>query len=497
MSKLAAAVDSSTSSTKLEVYDASGKAIFSEFKEHATICTNPGWSENDPEEIFSNLLDLMKKAKKDLASDQFSQIDCLGICNQRETVVAWRKSTSKCLYNAVLWCDGRTSTLCEDLIDQKNGDRDFFKKITGLPISPYFSAFKIAWLLKNSDEVKKAHDEDDLCIGNINTWILWKLTEGKKFLTDCSNASRTFLMDIQSLEYSEELLSQFGIKKTCLPEIKPTFDEFGLISLEDSCFSHIPICCMLGDQQSATIGHGLLLPGSVKNTYGTGAFLMANTGDKVILDCPGLVASVLYQEKGKSAVYCLEGAIECGANILNWMKNSMHIFEDFGTINEEIPKSTQGLYFLSAFQGLYSPFWEPKAQSLIYGCTLHTKPGHLFRAALEGIAYRTKDCIKELQKAVEIKDLLVDGGMTRSQFLLEFQQSILGIQVKKSDNPNCTVYGAAIGAACFHRQTPLADNPFAEKEETQLSGKWELEDEYEFWRELCQTSIQLSKKKNK
>lgn len=481
-------IDSSTSSSKVEIYSTQGKLVFSAMKEHEIISPQPGWAENDPNQLIINLYDLLESSK-----ESGKAVKTIGICNQRETIVVWRRSTSELLNNAVLWCDTRTKDICEKLVEKYGRNRDHFKKITGLPISTYFSAFKIRWLLDNSPSVKKAYDEDDVCFGNVNTWLLWNLTQGQKFLTDVSNACRTFLMDLSTLDYSESLLDEFGIKRSTLPDIIPTFAEFGTVSIEKGGLKGTSINCMFGDQQAATFGHGIITPGRAKNTYGTGAFLLVNTGTKLITDCPGIIASVYYQVEGQPATYCLEGAIECGANVLNWMKDSMNIFSDFTEINKNIPKDPSGVYFLPAFGGLFSPFWENSAGSIIFGSTLHTRPGDLFRAALEGVAYRTKDCISVLNRLVEIKELVVDGGITRSQFILEFQQKIIGIKVLLSDNHNCTVFGAALGAGISKGLITIEDVPplISGQQEITPSGQWNLSDNYGLWKELCKASISL------
>lgn len=493
MKQLSVAIDASTSSVKLEVYDTAGKALASFMKEHPTISEHSGWSENDPKLLLAHLHELATRAKQAV---DLSQVGCLGITNQRETIVPWKKSTGQPLYNAILWCDGRTAQICQRIIDKHGGDHDCFRKITGLPVSTYFSAFKILWLLENVPEVKAAHEADDLCIGTINTWVLYSLTQGKVFATDCSNASRTFLMDLKTLQYSDALLNEFGIKKNCLPEIFPTHYEFGQITCPMTHLAGVPVTCMIGDQQSATFGHGLLTPGLAKNTYGTGAFLMINTGSQLILDSPGLVTSVFYQKENQPVQYCLEGAIECGANIINWLRDSLHLYDDLKKINQEIPKEPTDVFFLPCFGGLYSPFWENNARSLLVGATLHTKPAHIFRATLEGICYRTKDCLEALGDRFTLTELVVDGGVTNSNFLLEFQQFLLPeVPLKIANNPNCTVLGAALGAmlhAGLIKEQNLLQLISATKPLT-VSKNWVLEDRYTDWKAVCKASIELGK----
>jgi glycerol kinase len=490
------AIDSSTSSNKVTlIADNCKDIVMTLTRDHAIVAPQPNWAENDAEAVVANLIDLIREAgeKVDLKS-----VRCIGITNQRETVVAWRKSDSKVLYNAVLWCDFRTREICERIIKLHDGNQDYFKPITGLPISTYFSAFKMLWLLENIPHIKDAHEKGDLCFGNLNTWILWRFSQGKQFLTDCSNASRTFLMDLITLDYSEDLLKIFGIKRDSLPEIRPTMCNFGQITLPELNLTGVPVSCMLGDQQAATFGHGLLTPGLGKNTYGTGAFLMINTGSQLV-NCHGMVSSIFYQIEGQDPQYCIEGAIECGANVLNWLKDSMNQFDDFEKINTEIPKINPGVYFLPAVGGLFSPFWENDASSIIYGCTLHTKPSHLFRAALEGIAYRTKDCIECLKTDFPLKELVVDGGITRSDFLLEFQEELINIPLKVSNNPNCTIFGAGIGAAIQQKMLSLdkVSDVVEKKREITISGKWDLSSNYPLWKQLCESSIQLAKFKSK
>jgi glycerol kinase len=490
------AIDSSTSSTKLEIYGLDGKSMYTGIKEHQILSPQSGWAENDPQTTLDSLWELAAKANEKYPLCKASAI---GITNQRETIVAWKKSSGTVLNNAVLWCDARTTLICEEMIAKYQGNRNHFKKITGLPISTYFSAFKIKWLLENIPEVKSAHEASDVYFGNINTWILWNLTEGKVLATDTSNASRTFLMDLTTCDYSEELLKEFGIQRSSLPVIRPTFTNFGVVSSPKSFMSGVEVHCMIGDQQAATFGHGLLMPGLAKTTYGTGAFLMINTGTDVV-DSSGLVSSVYFQSEGSKPHYCLEGAIECGGNVLNWLKDSLKLFDDFSKINSEIPETNGGVYFVPAMGGLYSPFWENNAGSLLFGASFNTQPAHIFRATLEGIAYRTKDCLDSLASAtdhfgqpIKLTELLVDGGLTRSQFLLEFQQQVVGLPLKVTDNPNCTVLGAAMGAAVSKGLISLQDVSAIESIKTEVvtSGKWKLQENYSLWKKLCDAATQL------
>lgn len=312
------------------------------------------------------------------------------------------------------------------------GNADAFKPLTGLPISTYFSAFKIQWLLNNVEEIKAADEKGDVFFGTINTWVLYNLTGGKEFKTEPSNACRTFLMNLKKIDYEEELLKKFGIKRESLPKICPSFSEFGTVE-DFEGLKQLKVVSILGDQQASALGQGLTKPGKLKNTYGTGSFLLCNTGSKMHTEAEGLLGTVLAQLKNGEVLYALEGAIECGGNTINWMRDSLELFTGFGEMENQISKleSSEGIFFLPCFSGIYSPFWDVNAPSMVVGMTNRTTKSHLVRACMEGIAYRTRDCTEVLKKFIELKEIYVDGGLTKNAFFLKFQKEVLGIDLSK------------------------------------------------------------------
>lgn len=378
-----------------------------------------------------------------------SQVKTIGITNQRETCVAWDPITGEHLYNAIVWHDTRTLLIVDELIKKHSNNKDVFRKICGLPINTYFSAVKIKWMIENVDEIKNKLNTTGVYFGTVDSWIVFKLTGN--YYTDVTNASRTMLMNLSTLDWDDEMLEIFQIPKKSLPKILNSTDYYGKVN--EGFLKHIPITGVIGDQQSACMGH-LLNIGEVKNTYGTGSFLLMNTGEKIIQSEFGLLTTVLYSSNleggDKKALYALEGAIETAGSAIIWLKNNLKLFSEI----DQLPllfKSVEdsgGVVFVPAFSGLFSPYWDSTARGLLIGLTNHTQAGHILRAAYEAISFRTYEVIKSFEKesSINVKLLKVDGGLTNSDEFLQTQSNILAIDVERKKQKEMTIIGSAIVA---------------------------------------------------
>ena len=492
------ALDASTTSTTILLYTAAGKLIQRLSKEHKQIAPQPGWLEHDFDEVYKNLQEqavkLLEEASKTTgAKIEKSQVKGLGITNQRETVLAWSKTTGELLYNAVVWSDTRTTEVAE-AFKNEHGGQSAFKDKTGLPVSTYFTAFKIRWLLQNSEKVKESFEKKDVFFGNVNTYLIWKLTKGEVFATDPSNASRMYLMDIRTLKYDPKLLEIFGLTEDCLPEIRPNFGDFGTVSDETTGLEGIPILCSIGDQQSSALALG----GTAKITYGTGCFMIKNTGETPITDVPGIITTVIYTTSDGKTTYGLEAAVECGGSTINWLRNTLKLFTDYGEMEKSVSalENNGGVFFVPCFAGIYSPFWVDEAKSTLVGLTMNSKPENIIRACLEGICYRIKDCFVLMNKYGGEGDIYVDGGLTQNKFFLELQQAILkddGANIVKSGNPDPTPFGSFFGclvAKGVLGPTETGKMPFEAQEVKELEGFVTQHDE---WKKIIEFSCSYGK----
>ena len=445
--KFIAALDQGTTSTRCLIFDHEGKIISSAQKEHHQIFPLPGWVEHDPNEILTNALEVLKNAIALCKIDQ-RQIEALGITNQRETTVLWNKLTGKPYGNAIVWQDTRTEMICGRLISQ--GFEDLFRQKTGLPLATYFSGPKIKWLIENDGEIRKDLTTGNVLFGNIDSWLIWNLTGGVNggvHLTDVTNASRTLLMDLKNLDWDDGLLSILDIPKNILPEIKPSSFHFGDMVLDGKV---IPITGNLGDQQAALFGQVCFDPGNAKNTYGTGCFMLLNTGDKIIPSKHGLLTTVGYQINNENPVYCLEGSIAITGALVQWLRDNLGIIQNSKEI-EILAATVQdngGVYFVPAFSGLFAPYWKPDARGLIIGLTSFANKGHLARAALEATAFQTREVLDAMVKdsGVPLMNLKVDGGMVVNDLLMQFQTDILDVPVIRPTVTETTALGAAYAA---------------------------------------------------
>ncbi len=437
-------IDQGTTSSRAIVFTERGDKVAVAQQRIQQYYPQPGWVEHDPEDIWQSVVNTCQQAiaKAELTA---SDITAIGITNQRETTVLWDKSTGKTIHNAIVWQDRRTHDFCEKL--REEGYQDKIQQKTGLLLDPYFSATKIHWLLDNVSQAKQLLKNDQLCFGTIDSFLLWRLSEGKVHATDITNASRTMLFNIQQQTWDQELLDLFSIPESILPEVKSNCSDFAETSLFGGC---IPVLAMAGDQQSASIGQACIHPGMLKSTYGTGAFLLLNTGEKPLMSKHRLLTTVAYRING-TCHYALEGSIFSAASTINWLRDSLGLITD-ARESETLAASLEdnaGVYLIPAFAGLGAPYWRADVKAMLYGLSFATTKAHIVRAALEAVVYQTQDLINVMQEdgAESPLVLRVDGGMTKNQWLLQFLANVTGINVAKPNNVETTAWGVAALAA--------------------------------------------------
>jgi glycerol kinase len=442
-------IDQGTTSTRAMVFDARGRPIATGQLEHRQFFPQPGWVEHDALEIWRNTREVIGTALA-LADITRRDVEAVGITNQRETAVVWDRRTGTPIHRAIVWQDTRT----QDLVDRlaADGGVDRFKDVTGLPLATYFSATKISWLLDHVHGARAAAASGDLLFGTMDTWLLWNLTggpEGGVHATDVTNASRTLLMDLRTLEWSDDLLDAFDIPRAMLPRIRASSEVFGRI--EASNLLHdIPIAGILGDQQAATFGHAAFDKGESKNTYGTGNFLIVNTGEELVASSHGLISTVAYQVAGEAPRYALEGSIAVTGALVQWLRDSLGLLDSAAQI-EDLAKSVDnsgGVIIVPAFSGLFAPYWRPDARGAILGLTRFANRAHIARAALESVAFQSREVIDAAaaDTGVDISELKVDGGMVVNDLLLQLQADILGKPVVRPVVAETTALGAAYAA---------------------------------------------------
>ncbi len=452
MTKYVGAIDLGTTSNRFILFDKQGNIFESAQKEHKQIFPKPGWVEHDPIEIWNNtcwvIQEVMSKSK--VTSDQ---IDSIGITNQRETIVVWNKKTGEPYYNAIVWQCTRTDEMCKTLV-KKYGEA-FFHERTGLPVASYFSGPKIKWILDNVPETNRAAASGEALFGTIESWIIWWLTGGPQkgsHVTDITNASRTMLFNINTLDWDAKLLNAIGIPDSMTPQIKPSIDSdtWGTTMKNGPFKGCIPVCGALGDQQSALFGQTCFSKGEAKNTYGTGCFLLLNTGTQAVKSTHGLLTTIGYQINNEPAVYCLEGSIAIAGALVQWMRDNLGLIQNASEI-EELARTVDDngdVYFVPAFSGLFAPYWRSDARGIIAGLTRFANKGHIARAALEACAYQTRDITNAMNKdsGVDLKHLKVDGGMVLNELLMQFQADILDVPIIRPKVIETTALGAAYAA---------------------------------------------------
>ena len=447
--KYFAAIDQGTTSSRFIVFDNTGKIVVQEQQEFKQIITNEVSVEHNPLEIWESVINCISSVDKKF---DLSQLDSIGITNQRETTVAWSKSTGEPLYNAIVWQDTRTQDICDE-IKQINELKDNFLK-TGLPVATYFSLSKILWLLRNVNEVKKARERNDLCFGTIDSWLLYKLTG--KHVTDVTNASRTLLMDLNSLAWIDNILEYFKIPKESLPSIKPSFFNYGT---NKRILKNIPITAVLGDQQASLFGQNCIKPGDVKNTYGTGCFALTNTGTKIVKSNNGLLSTLAYQKEGDDPKYALEGSVSIAGAAVQWLRDNLNIINDSQDV-EALAMSVKDngdVYFVPAFSGLFSPHWDETARGVLVGLSRFSNKSHIARAVLESVAFQSYELLESMEKDIGVKfnSVNVDGGMVNNNLLMQFQSDIFDKKVISQKNKEITALGAGAASYLFINDLPL------------------------------------------
>ncbi|WP_375325575.1 glycerol kinase GlpK [Flagellimonas sp. GZD32] len=442
MNQYILALDQGTTSSRAVIFDKKGTIISIAQKEFTQIFPQPGWVEHDPDEIWSTQAGVAAEvvSKKGLKADQLAAI---GITNQRETVVVWDKNTGQPVYNAIVWQDKRTADYCDTL--KKDGKSVMIREKTGLVIDSYFSATKVKWILDHVEGAREKAEDGDLVLGTIDSWLIWKMTEGKLHITDVTNACRTMLFNINTMEWDDELLELFTIPKSMLPQVKQSSEVYGN-TCPNFFASKIPIAGIAGDQQAALFGQMCTQKGMVKNTYGTGCFMLMNIGEKPIISENNLLTTVAWKINGKTH-YALEGSIFIAGAVVQWLRDGLGIIKKSSQVEQLATSvdSSDGVYFVPAFAGLGAPHWNQHAQGTIFGLTRGSTDAHIARAALESIAYQTMDILKamEADSGISIKELRVDGGATVNDLLMQFQADVLNTTTVRPKIVETTVMGAA------------------------------------------------------
>jgi len=445
MSQYIGAVDQGTTSTRFMIFDHAGNVIAVHQLEHEQIYPQPGWVAHDAREIWARTQEVMQGALTQ-AGLTASDLAAIGVTNQRETTVVWDKTTGQPYHNALVWQDTRTDKICNELAQE--GGQDRFREKVGLPLATYFSGPKIRWLLEHVEGLRAAAERGDALFGNMDAWVIWNLTGGPHggvHVTDVTNASRTMLMNLKTLDWDEEMLRILGVPRQMLPEIRPSSDP-GVYGR----WNGVPVCGDLGDQQAATVGQACFEPGEAKNTYGTGCFMIMNTGSEIVPSKSGLLTTVAYQFADKPAVYALEGSIAIAGALVQWLRDNLRFF-DFSKHIEDYAKAVSdsgGIYIVPAFSGLFAPYWQSDARGVIVGLTRYITKNHISRAALEATAYQTREVLQAMERdsGVSLKTLKVDGGMVHNELLMQFQADILDVPVVRPKVAETTALGAAYAA---------------------------------------------------
>ncbi|GIV89547.1 MAG: glycerol kinase [Chloroflexus sp.] len=447
MAKYAAAIDQGTTSTRCMIFDHSGNVICYDQKEHEQIYPRPGWVEHSPDEIWERTQSVIRGAlsKGGLSA---SDIVAVGITNQRETTVVWNRKTGRPVYNAIVWQDTRTDQICNELA--ADGGQDRFRAKVGLPLATYFSGPKIRWILDNVPGAREAAEAGDVVFGNIDTFLTWWLTGGPNggvHVTDVTNASRTMLMNLETLDWDDEILSVMGIPRQMLPKIVPSSMVYGTAVGE---LAGVPVAGILGDQQAAMVGQTCFDVGEAKNTYGTGSFMLLNTGTKIVPSKSGLLTTVCYKFGDQPAVYALEGSIAITGALVQWLRDNLGLITTSAEVEAlaNLVEDNGGIYFVPAFSGLFAPYWRSDARGVIVGLTRYVNKGHLARAVLEATAYQTREVLDAMEQdsGVKLTALKVDGGMVYNNTLMQFQADILGVPVIRPKVAETTSLGAAYAA---------------------------------------------------
>jgi glycerol kinase len=447
MSTYIAAIDQGTTSTRCIIFDRNGRVICYDQKEHEQIYPRPGWVEHDPNQIWARTQEVVGGALRK-GGIAVPEIAAVGITNQRETAIVWERSTGRPYHNAIVWQDTRTDQICEELGAQ--GGQDRFRPQTGLPLATYFSGPKIRWMLDNVPGLRADAERGEAIFGTVDTFLTWWLTGGPNggvHVTDVTNASRTMLMNLATLDWDDAILAAIGIPRTMLPTIHSSSEVYGRAV---GALGGIPVAGLLGDQHAALMGQTCYTPGEAKNTYGTGCFMLLNTGERIIPSQSGLLTTLGYKLGGAPAVYALEGSIAIAGALVQWLRDNLGRGRDQAEVETlaQTVADNGGIYFVPAFSGLYAPYWRSDARGAIVGMTRYVNRGHLARAALEATAYQTREVLDAMERdsGVTLRALKVDGGMVHNTTLMQFQADILGVPVVRPTIAETTALGAAYAA---------------------------------------------------
>ncbi|GAA5152766.1 glycerol kinase GlpK [Nocardioides marinquilinus] len=450
MADYVGAIDQGTTSTRFMIFDHGGNEVGKHQLEHEQILPKAGWVEHDPTEIWERTSSVIQSALRS-AGLQGSDLAALGITNQRETTVIWDKNTGKPYYNAIVWQDTRTDRIATAL--ERDGHGDTIRHKAGLPPAPYFSGGKIKWIFENVDGVREAAEKGDAVFGNTDSWLMWHLTGGKDggiHITDVTNASRTMLMNLETLDWDDELLEIFGIPRQMLPEIRSCSEQYGTTLANGPLGAEVPLSGILGDQQAATVGQACFDPGEAKNTYGTGNFMLLNTGTEIVRSKAGLLTTPCYKFGDQDCVYALEGSIAVTGSAVQWLRDQLGIISG-ASQSESLAKQVEdngGVFFVPAFSGLFAPYWRSDARGAIVGLSRYNTNAHLARATLEAICYQSRDVAEAMEKdsGVKLEVLKVDGGVTANELCMQIQADVLGVPVSRPVVAETTALGAAYAA---------------------------------------------------
>jgi glycerol kinase len=487
MAQYAAAVDQGTTSTRFMIFDHGGNVIGIDQKEHEQIYPKPGWVEHDANEIWTRTQEVVDGALQKTGISA-ADLAAVGVTNQRETALVWDRNTGEPVYNAIVWQDTRTDQICNELA--ADGGQDRFRDKVGLPLATYFSGPKIRWVLDNVEGARGRAEAGDLAFGNMDTWVIWNLTggtDGGVHVTDVTNASRTMLMDLRTLDWDDEILGIMGVPRSVLPEIRSSAEVYGEAK---GTLGGIPVAGDLGDQQAATFGQTCFDVGNAKNTYGTGNFMLLNTGTELVPSKSGLLTTACYKIGDQEAVFALEGSIAITGALVQWLRDNLGMIETSADV-EALAKTVEdngGMYIVPAFSGLFAPYWKSNARGVFAGLTRYINKGHFARAALEATAWQTREVLDAMNKdsGVELTELKVDGGMVGNDLLMQFQADVLGVPVIRPAVPETTSLGAAYAAGLatgFWAQVDdLRENWVKDKEWTPQMDPAEREREYTQWK---------------
>jgi glycerol kinase len=486
--KYAAALDQGTTSTRAMIFDHGGRVVSVVQKEHEQIFPKPGWVEHDAMEIWARCQEVLDEAL-DAAGASADDIAGLGITNQRETTVVWDRNTGEPVMNAIVWQDTRTDRLVDEF--SADGGQDRFKEQTGLPLATYFSGPKARWILDNVDGAREKAEAGDLLFGNIDTWCIWNLTggtDGGIHMTDVSNASRTLLFDLNKLEWAEDIASTIGVPASMLPEVRASSAPYG--EVRTGKLAGVQIAGDLGDQQAATFGQTCFAVGEAKNTYGTGNFLLLNTGTEAVPSKTGLITTVCYKIGDADAVYALEGSIAITGALVQWLRDNLKLIKAAPEV-EELASSVDdngGLYIVPAFSGLFAPYWKSNARGVFAGLTRYVNAGHIARATLESTAFQSREIVDAMNEdsGVDLESLKVDGGMVQNELLMQFQADLLGVPVIRPQVAETTALGAAYAAGLatgfWAEQEDLRENWQEDKRWEPTMDAGQRDEYYKFWK---------------